>query len=286
MIYRKFYFIITAGLFLSFNNSSNTNETPPFYEGTVNTKLYRTNLDKNKDIYLSIDTLENPLFYYSDIISPVCIDNVCKPAQLRLFWDVCGNFLGFKIPENAPLTKKNHNNFTNYDYHTLYVILNNPKAEIGKMSKSDLINYNAVDDVDAITGATSTGAEHWVVEGAAYSTHTLWYMVNDTRGFILPKTPKENRSKDYWLLKFERTESLTTTKLTLLLFEAEQNKMLRKYSIQKLLVANINKLSALNALLINNYLHRQPFLPSDIENALLMCKSVQGAFNRMLPLSH
>lgn len=283
MIYRKFYFIIIAGLLLSFNNSSNYNEIPPFYEGTVHTKLYRANLNKNNDIYLTADTLQNPLFYYSDIFSQVCTDNVCKPAHLRLFWDVCGNFLGFKIPEDAPLTKMNHNNFTNYDYYTLYIILNNPKAEIGKMSKSDLINYNAVDDVDAITGATSAGAEHWVVEGAAYSTHTLWYMVYDTRRFILPRTPKEKHSKDYWLLKFEKTETLTTAELTFLLFEAEQNKMLRKYSIQKLLVANINKLSTLNALLINNYLHRQPVLPMDIEKTLLMCKSVQGAFNRMLP---
>jgi hypothetical protein len=106
--------------------------------------------------------------------------------------------------------------------------------------------------------------------------------VHDSQDLFPRRTAKEH-PKEYWAANCRNKQTLTTEELTLFLFEAEKNKMLHKYAIQRLLVDDINELSAINALLINNYLQRQPGLSPEIEKSLSMCKSVQGTFTRMLP---
>lgn len=251
----------------------------PFCDYPLKEELYKEATENNNEIFLARDSFQNPLFYYSNINSPVCYDNTCKPLQLKLFWDVCGNFLGFEIPAGKPLTKKDHKPFTQLDYYTLYTILNNPKAEISRMNKQDLVNFQTLAGPDAVSGATSSEVKAMVVDGAAYSTFTLWKIVygSDLKNEKMPVLNSQSI-----LEQIKLAEYLSVFELTLMLNSAEHLKLLRKYSIQKILTTKIDNISPFKALLINNYLQRQPFLPNDIQVVLKKCTSIRNTFLNMI----
>lgn len=261
--------------------TSPTDEVIPFYEEVSVSELYRGESGDSAAIYLLKDSLRNPLCFYSDIFSPVCFDNSCRAVSLRIYWDLCGEFLGFKVAANDPLTKNRHEPFSKQDYYTLYTILNNPNAEISKMNKQDLVNHNSISGVDAVSGATTSGISAFVVAGAAYSTYTLWHLVYGGYNMHYDNVVIDNNLES--LSRIDSFVSLSTLELTLLLHDAHSNKILKRYAIQKRLVADLNSFSALNALLISNYLNRQSYLSDDIAASLRSCGSIDKAFERMLP---
>lgn len=277
-------FLILCFLLLSLNPPflSTLDDKVPFYSGEFHSELNLKQAGAD-ELFLARDSADMPLFYYSDIFTPVCVDNVCKPVRLRLFWDVCGNFLAFKIPSEEPMTKRNHIKFNSYDYYTLFVILNNPKAPLADFGKNDLVNYNNADDLDAVSGATSSAADHLVVPGAAYSTYTLWHLVYEVHDSIQAEVRLPSRGKDYWSRAFSKMDGYSTGELTNLLFEAERAKVLNKYPFQKLLVSQLSHVPPIQALLINNYLRRQRSLAPETERELLACHAIQDALKQMLP---
>lgn len=271
--------VLIVALFVS--AISPTDEVIPFYEGVSVSELSRGESGDSAAIYLLKDSLQDPLCYYSDIFSPVCFDNSCRAVSLRIYWDLCGEFLGFKVAADDPLTKNRHEPFSKQDYYTLYTILNNPNAPISKMDKQDLVNHNSVSGADAVSGATTRGVSAFVVAGAAYSTYMLWHLV-----YGGSKVHDVIENQPEMVARFDSLASLSTIELTHLLYDAHNDKMLKRYAIQKKLVADLNSLSALNSLLISNYLSRQSYLSDDVVVSLRRCGSIDKAFERMLPTAN
>ena len=74
-------------------------------------------------MYLLSDKEGYPLFFYSDIYTPVCIDNICKPIQIEIYLNLLGEYVGFALDKDQPLTKFDHEEFEPDDYEKFHKLL-------------------------------------------------------------------------------------------------------------------------------------------------------------------
>lgn len=122
---------------------------------------------------------KRPLFYQSNIRTTVCDDEVCEIMYIKLYWDLVGEYVGYDTVAQHPLTKFDHEPFTKKDYDRLHELLNNEGSILKFKQKSELIDKQKVkasDVVDGTTGATALEIKEEVVEGALYSSYTLWHL--------------------------------------------------------------------------------------------------------------
>tara|TARA_R110002020_G_scaffold150915_7_gene327810 strand:+ start:284 stop:1126 length:843 start_codon:yes stop_codon:yes gene_type:complete len=131
---------------------------------------------------VSIELAKNsdgPLFYESNVRTTVCDDEICEIMYIRLYWDLIGDYVGYDTLTNHPLTKFDHQPFTDKDYGRLHELLKNDGSILKFKQKSELIDKEKVkasDVVDGTTGATALEIKEEVVEGALYSSYTLWHL--------------------------------------------------------------------------------------------------------------
>ncbi|MEM6804646.1 MAG: hypothetical protein AAF696_24815 [Bacteroidota bacterium] len=136
------------------------------------------------------DKTGNPLFFYSDIYTPVCIDNVCKPVQIEIYWNLLGEYVGFALEKEQPLTKFDHEEFESADYEKFHQLLLDEHSVLDRQSMDDLFDegaktepdkeqvvFNGV-EVDAVSEPTKKVIRESTVEGALYSCYTLWHLVH------------------------------------------------------------------------------------------------------------
>ena len=131
-------------------------------------------------IYLVLDRDSLPDFYFSHIRTPVCNDGLCKAVDIDMKWNLSGEFLDFSLP-SEPLTKFDHEEFTDSDYRKLRSILRDKSSLLGRYRPEDLVDENSQrisETADAITGATLNTVREAVVEGALYTCHSLWNLAN------------------------------------------------------------------------------------------------------------
>ncbi|NND07912.1 MAG: hypothetical protein HKN87_16155 [Saprospiraceae bacterium] len=131
----------------------------------------------------------NPLLYYSNIVTPVCIDNVCKPMYIQIYWNLVGEYVGYGVVEDNLLSKFDHDLFEPRDYRKLHDLLLDKHSILERRKLSDLfdpgkkpekaIEFNG-EEVDALSGATKKEISESVVEGALYSCYTAWHLVHGT----------------------------------------------------------------------------------------------------------
>lgn len=128
-----------------------------------------------------------PLFFYADILTPVCIDNICKPMAIAIYWNLTGDYVGYGLHPEEPLTKYDHELFEQADYEKLHALLRNPHSILERRKLEDLFDPEAVsakqvtykgEEVDAVSGATRKEITESVVEGALYSCYTIWHLVH------------------------------------------------------------------------------------------------------------
>ena len=122
-----------------------------------------------------------PYCYAAEINTPVCEDTLCANVMLKMYWDLAGNYTGFDTIPGRPLTKFDHKKFTTDDYIKLDRILKNRNSILRMLKKEDLVDKSVkvkAQTVDAVTGATPKTISEAVVEGAVYSSFTLWHFVN------------------------------------------------------------------------------------------------------------
>lgn len=283
----RFAFILIAGfgsLFLSsFIKTPETSNTHPFTTGKTIEQpagIYET---YQSPIIRVSDSINTILFYYSDIFTPVCTDSSCKPVSIRIYWDICGNFLAYRVTPQHPLTKKAHYPFTLNDYRTLYYILNNPEAPVSGLSKRNLVRHEEYQPIDGFTGATLGIAREVVVPEAAFTTFTLWHVANDTNS-VIPWVPSStNQNTDFWIQQFSNLPQISTSELTLRLYQAQQNHMLSKRAIWHLLINQLDQLTGLNALLVSNYLVREFPEKEAIGEKIKNHKELQNIYRKMMP---
>ncbi len=122
-----------------------------------------------------------PVGYEANINMPVCDDKLCANVVLKFYWDLAGNYTGFDTITGKPLTKFDHKKFRTDDYLKLDKILKNRNSMLRILEKEDLVDKTVkvkATTVDAVTGATPQTIKNAVVEGAVYSSFTLWHFVN------------------------------------------------------------------------------------------------------------
>lgn len=133
------------------------------------------------NIYSNADKIQTG--YAADINLAVCDDKLCANVILKIYWDLAGNYLKFDTLTGKPLTKFDHKRFVEADYKKLDQILKDKNSMLRILNKEDLIDKSIIlkaTTVDAVTGATPATIKKSVVEGAVYSTYSLWHFVNGT----------------------------------------------------------------------------------------------------------
>lgn len=130
-------------------------------------------------LYLQLTAENLPQTVYRKISTSVCVDDQCRPLQIIVFWDITGTFLGFELPPGEFLSRKEHAPFTEADYMRLHSLLANPYSSLANYKLEELApkNKNIASGVDAITSATIKDVLNSVVEGAVYTTYTLWHII-------------------------------------------------------------------------------------------------------------
>ena len=136
-------------------------------------------------IHLLSDSNELPLFYYSNIQTPVCIDALCKPLYIELYWDLVGQYVGYGVYPEQLLSKFDHEVFEQQDYLKLHQLLLNAHSILERRKLTDLYDIGKTrekqitfkgKEVDGVSGATKKEVKSTVVEGALYSCYTLWHL--------------------------------------------------------------------------------------------------------------
>lgn len=132
-----------------------------------------------------------PAGYSMDVDSVICGDEKCEIIPVRIFWDVIGRFDHYELPAGGELTKKDHEKFTPADSEELCRILADPDSPLRWVTSDQIVPPEKAmeradgDDVDGTSGATVLSEKGTVVEGAAYTCHTLWHWANgDARAEI------------------------------------------------------------------------------------------------------
>ena len=130
------------------------------------------------------------VWFGRDFQKIVCLTGLCRKVHLWLFWDGCGNYLGFQEYPEDPLTKTDHAVFMLEDYLKLHQILCDSVSVLKDLKQEDLtVSTEKVDknpNIDAVTGATQASLQEYLVRNAAYTCYTLWHTVyGNTRTEIL-----------------------------------------------------------------------------------------------------
>lgn len=173
-------------LFFSMSNEwKNIKKDEPVFNFTVKSldTTYNSQIDYN--VRLLSDHKQQPLLFFSDIETSVCADGECKLANIKVYWNLLGNYVGFGIHPELPLTKYEHDHFEREDYAKLHQLLLDDNSILKRRKMSDLIDKVPVSalniyskDIDGVSGATKTEIKESVVKGGLYSCYTLWHIVH------------------------------------------------------------------------------------------------------------
>ncbi|WP_236974635.1 hypothetical protein [Membranihabitans maritimus] len=127
------------------------------------------------------DEEELPQAYMSEIVTPVCDDTLCALMNIRVYWNLLGNYIGYDTISGKPLTKNDHIEFEEEDYVKLHKLLVDDNSIIKRKEKKELFDQEKTrvsEVVDAVTGATAKEVKEAVVDGALYSCYTLYHIVH------------------------------------------------------------------------------------------------------------
>lgn len=132
-------------------------------------------------LYEYQDSSEIPLMYSREILTGVCIDGKCRMVRINLFWYVTGRYLGFELPNKEFLSKTEHKPFTPEEYDRLHELLANSLSPLAQYSLEELaLKDSSATNVDAVSTATIAAVLNHIVEGAVFTTYTLWHIVYGT----------------------------------------------------------------------------------------------------------
>jgi len=149
--------------------------------------FYNADSTLEHEFFRLSDAAGMPLLYYADITTPVCIDNLCKPMHIAIYWNLVGAYVGYGVFAKDPLTKYDHDEFLSADHEQLHRLLLDANSVLKRQALSDLFEETAApaervtykgEEVDAVSGATRKEIAESVVEGALYSCYTIWHLVH------------------------------------------------------------------------------------------------------------
>lgn len=131
------------------------------------------NLEYNEEGY--------PKRYAAHLVTDVCSDDLCKPINITVWWDLLGRFLTYYTEEHYKLTKFDHVELTPADHIQLHKILSDTASILRDYEVEDMIDtavHVQSQQADAVTRATSLTFDGTTVKGALYTVYTLWHFTN------------------------------------------------------------------------------------------------------------
>lgn len=136
-----------------------------------------------------------PEGYVSHIETPVCSDTLCNLMDIRMFWTLSGSYWGYDTIPRKPLTKNDHLKFDAKDYEKLHELLMDEQSILRRRHKDDLFDKEArrvSKVVDAVTGATAKEVKEAVVDGAVYSSFTIYHLVHSQLAAVIRDDVRKN----------------------------------------------------------------------------------------------
>lgn len=157
--------------------------TTAFTQIPTKTKEFTVTINDTTEytLQLALNDAGHPLYYFSNLFTPVCLTGECKPVYINFYWDLLGNYTRFDFPKGAVLTRMDHKPFKPEDYEKLQDILANTHSLLKDVSMEDLVGKgteNLADSVDAKAGATLKTVKNEVIDGAVYTCFTLWHIAH------------------------------------------------------------------------------------------------------------
>ena len=142
---------------------------------------YQTDRGVDARIYMVQANDSLPDYYYCDLKTPICLENLCNPVEIRLEWDLIGDFRNYREVAGKEITKFDHELFERKDHEQLKKILSDTESMLQDYQIEDLVDttvkvYSA--EIDGLTAATSSTFSDKLVPGAIYTCYTLWHIVN------------------------------------------------------------------------------------------------------------
>lgn len=200
-MYKSLTFIIMLFVLTGFQEQNISDYNPMFFSMTNEWKdvvkdelvfeFSVTSLDTvytaqiNYKVRLLSNNKGEPRLFFSEVKTSVCADGECKLANINVYWNLLGNYVGYGIPPKFPLTKYEHEYFEKEDYAKLHQLLLDDNSILKRRKMSDLIDKVPVSplnidskDIDGISGATKKEIKDSVVKGGLYSCYTLWHIVH------------------------------------------------------------------------------------------------------------
>ncbi len=149
-----------------------------------------------------------PVKYSRQLFTSVCIEGDCRLINLELFWNVTGRYLGFKIPVGEFLSKTEHEPFKHEEYDRLHHLLSDQNSTLANYSIEQLVPPVVNANVDAVSSATIDAVIAYIVEGAVYTTYTLWHITYGSTRKEIEKLTTENLNNEL-ILKILNSDDLS-----------------------------------------------------------------------------
>lgn len=204
-------------------------------------------------VYLLVDENGFAECYTTNLSGEVCLDGLCRPIDVDIYWDLLGNFKDYTTTEENMLTKFDHIAFTSEDHAKLKEILADTESLLQDYGMEDLIDTTVKVvsriKVDAVTGATNKTFENAIVSGAVYTVYKLWHFVNsEIRKEILAYSHKRlftdkeikrlllsgNRDYQYFLIENIAADKVEIFKEQLIQLIEDQDDFVPLYALEKL----------------------------------------------------
>ncbi len=150
------------------------------------------------------------LWYGQEVLSEVCLTGLCKVVHIWVFWDCLGNYLGLELFEGEPLTKTDHDVFSEGDYARLDLILRDTTSVFKELKYEDLIDPKEMEevlDVDGFSGATAPSLRDYAVDRAIYTCYSLWHAVYGASRKRIALLNQQHIDKGYILELFNQKET-------------------------------------------------------------------------------
>lgn len=178
-----------AALFLLALAASSSLAAPPSQRETHRVAIAdpasESKTPRQLNVVLSKDGNGFPVEYALTFETSVCTDGQCRRVEVTMVWTATGHYERLRCPPDKPLTKDEHTPFTTEDYAKLDRILKSRDSILKSWTLDYLEQPPAVPDgVDAVSMPTPITVKDSVVQGAAYTTWTLWHWAN---GPIVPQ---------------------------------------------------------------------------------------------------
>lgn len=156
--------------------------------------------DTLTDHFLFIHRDQNnlPLTYSRKITTGVCIDGGCRLVQIELYWTNSGRYQGFRLSNGEYLSKTEHEPFKAEEYDQLHDLLGKANSPLANFELKELVvqKNTLPDEIDGISSATLKSILNHVVEGAVYTTYTLWHIIYGPTRHEIQRISSQNLTAD------------------------------------------------------------------------------------------